>query len=246
MTPVYYGERKGIMRKSYVVSVVLVTTFAFGALAAARAGAAEFLLAEWLVSGLGVITELKVESGVELLLEDPSNGLAVLCSALFVGWVGPNSLEFISEVLTLAGGVGSSLECVAQKGCESSPSPLLTFVNLSEIEVELMIEGTEIFFVSLFLPHSGGGNPGWKMECTVLDRKTIYECSAPEIVAELKLEEATKLFWAFSEAFTLLATGKGVTCVKEFTEVVLNLEAQGGIKLVEGGELTASSEGVVS
>ncbi len=236
------------MRRPYIVSIVLAAAFAFGALAAAQAGAVEFLLAEWLVNGQAATTELKVESGVELELEDPETlfgRLAVLCSALFVGWVGPNSLGFISEVLTLAGGVGP-LECVSQAACESSPHPLLTFLNFSETEVELMIEGTEIFFVNLFLPHSGGGNPGWKLECNQLGTKIIYECSAPEIVTELKLEEATKLFSTFSEGFTLLATGKNVTCVKGLMEVTMNLEARASIFLTEGSELTASSEGVVA
>ena len=124
------------MKKSQVLGIALLALFAFGALTATSAMAVT-LLAEWLVGGAAVTTELTTTTTGELLLEDtkvPIIGKAsVLCSGIFDGWVGPNSLDFISEVLT-SGGVavsnagtltGESLTCTAQTGCETSTSPLV-------------------------------------------------------------------------------------------------------------------------
>jgi len=213
-----------------------------------------FLLAEWLASGAAVTTNLSTETTHELLFEDVNTAIgkvAVLCSGFLDGWVGPNSLGWVSEVLNLAGEAisttaltGLALECTAQGGCESSSAPKVWLLNLGwETEVELM-EQAGTFFTLLSLPHSGGGNPGWELECLVLGIATVDECTASENAAELALEGAS-LLAKLSLAYTELAEAKLVTCSQGGEESGI-FEGEGSIALKAGGELTASSEGSVS
>jgi hypothetical protein len=85
------------MRKIQLLGVAMVALFAFGALTAMSASAANvYLLAEWLVGGTAVTTQLLIEMSGELLMEDTKGALGaplmVLCSLILDGWVGPNSL----------------------------------------------------------------------------------------------------------------------------------------------------------
>lgn len=228
--------------------------FALGVLAASPASAVTFLLAVWLANGVEVLTALKAEgtSIGELLLEDTKVPLAgkvvILCSGVGLGLIEPNSLYIVSESLTLAGAaisstplVGEGLTCANEENCAE---PLLWPVNLPwEGEVELM-EDTTTFFAALLFPHTGGGNPGWEVQCSILGVTTTDECTAPESVVELKLE-GTTLLAVTSEAFTELAGLKLGTCSLGGAESAV-LEGEAQITLVEGGELTASSEGAVS
>ena len=230
------------------MAVALFALLAFGVLTAGSASAVTFLLAEWLVGGIAVATELASTTTGELLLEDTALKADVLCSGIFDGWVGPNSLDFISEVLTLAGisqGTmlsGPGLECVAQTTCAGSPPPLIWAVNLPwESEAELMEDEGKTFFVDLLFNTS---NVGYELECTVLGVKASDECAVSMTSAELSLEGATLLL-RFSEAFTLLAEAKLATCTFAGGETGV-IEDEGAFALTGGGELTASSEGVVS
>lgn len=170
-----------------------------------------------------------------------------------MGWVGPNSLDWISEVLSLTGGAvnttalaASGLTCATVSGCEAAHPVTVWAVNLGwQTEVELMESETlGTFFAILVLPHEGGGNPGYELECTVLGVKSSDECTATIGAIELKLE-GTNLLGNFSEAFTELAGLKLGNCSLGGTETGV-IEGEGTITLAEGGELTASSEGVVS
>jgi hypothetical protein len=241
------------MKHFKLLGVAMLAVFAFGAIMAVSASAATFLLAEWLVGGTAVSTELLTETTGELLLEDtkvPLLGKAiVLCSGILDGWVGPNSLDWVSEVLTLGGAAtsptvltGTAVECTNQENCEE---PLLWAVNLGwETEVELM-EDSGNWFINLILPHSGGGNPGWEIECMKsLIGAITDECTATEAGSELTLS-GTTLLGNFSEAFNELAGIKLGNCSLGGTESGV-VEGGGAIVLNEGGELTASSEGVVS
>jgi hypothetical protein len=240
------------MKRFQLLGVAMLALLAFGAILATAASAQTFLLAEWLVGGVAVATELLVETTGELLLSDTALKAMVLCSGILDGWVGPNSLDFITEVLSLSGGpiaqtvlAQTPLLCEAQEGCMTSgETPNVWAINLPwESEVELMEDGTT-FFADLILPHSGGGNPGWTVECTILGVKSEDECKAPEGVTELKLEGST-LLGVFSEAFTELAGAKLATCSFAGGETGI-VEGEGVEKLSETGELTASSEGIVS
>jgi hypothetical protein len=89
------------MKKSQMVFVALVAMFAFGALTVESASAVTFLLALWLAKGVAVTEPLTAEVEGELTFEDTAAGAAVLCSVILSGWVGPESLGEISEVLEL-------------------------------------------------------------------------------------------------------------------------------------------------
>jgi len=236
------------------MGVTLFALLAFGVLTAASASAAPtFLLAEWLVGGTAIATggELASTTTGELLLEDTALKADVLCSGIFDGWVGPSSLDFISEVLNLAGepqGIpaltGKSIACVAQTTCAGSPAPVVWAANLPwETEVELMEDEGKVFFADLLTAKNGGG-VGYELECTVLGVKASDECVATTGVSELSLE-GTTLLGRFSKAFTLLAEAKLGTCTFAGGETG-EVEGEGIFTLVGGGELTASSETSVS
>ncbi len=241
------------MKRIQILGAALVAVFAFGVLVAASASAVTFLLAEWLVGGVAVTTELLVETSGELLLEDtnvPLLGKAmVLCSGIFDGLVQPNSLDWVTEVLTLSGTSvsstplsGTALTCTNQENCEE---PLVWAIGLPyETEVELM-EDSGTFFADLLLAKGTGGEVGYEIECmkSVIGAITD-ECKTSEGVAELKLE-GTNLVGVFSEAFTTLAGAKLANCTQGGTESGI-VEGEGVEKLNEGGELTASSESSVA
>jgi hypothetical protein len=214
----------------------------------------KFLAAEWLVGGVAVTAELATETTGELLFEDTkatTGKVAILCSGIFDGWVGPSSLGWVSEVLNLSGEAisttpltGLALECTAQEGCESSGAPKAWPVNLGwETEVDLMEQGGTFFDV-LTLPHSGGGNPGWEFECLVIGIAVTDECTASQDVAQLTLE-GTSLLDKTSAEFDESAEVKLATCSLGGEESGV-VEGEGPIVLKAGGELTASSEGSVS
>ncbi|HEX4115277.1 MAG TPA: hypothetical protein VHY18_05330 [Solirubrobacteraceae bacterium] len=90
------------MRKIQLLGVALLALFVFAAFTAVSASAANvYLLAEWLVGGSAVTTELLVEMSGELLMEDTTGALGapvmVLCSWVLDGWMGPNSLGPLTE-----------------------------------------------------------------------------------------------------------------------------------------------------
>jgi len=239
------------------MGVTLFALLAFGVLTAASASAAvTFLLAEWLVGSTAVTTELLTESTGELLLEDTALKSALLCSGILDGWVGPNSLDYISEVLSLSagliaatalGGTSPRLKCEVQEGCAPGAAAEVVAINLGwETEVELMEDGGSTFFVVLFTSTNGSKTVGWTAECTIAGVRAEDACTTPQAAAELTLE-GMNLLANFSEAFTELAELKLANCSVGGTEKgVVESMTPGTIALNEGGELTASSEGVVS
>src|ERR1700683_4363024 len=237
------------MTKFRILGIALVAVFAFGAVLAASASAATFLLAEWLVGGAAVTTELTTEATGELLLEDtkvPLLGKAVvLCSGIFDGWVGPNSLGWISEVLTLAGAAvsntvlsGQALECTGQTSCETNTVVLVWPIGLpSETEVELLEQtGGPLFEVSTVK------NQGFYISsCLVLGISAEDECtSTGGAVAELTLS-GTSLVATASTAIVELNGGELGTCKNGGSETSVT-EGSGTYAVSGGGELTASSE----
>jgi hypothetical protein len=242
------------MRKIQLLGVGLLALFAFGVLTAASASAA-FLLAEWLVGGVAVTVELATTSTGELLLEDNKVPLigkaAVLCSGLFDGWVGPNSLDHISEVLTLGlvavsntPLVGESITCTAQAGCETNTAPLVWPIGFpADTEVELLEQAAGTFFINLITP--AGGALGYEItNCLVLGAAMEDQCTSPQGAAELTLE-GTTLLGKFSQAITELAGLELATCTQGGVKSGV-VEGEGSIVLNAGGELTASSETSVS
>jgi len=213
-----------------------------------------FLLALWLRNGEEITAELPTESSGELLLEDIAAGIGVLCSGLLDGTVGANSADLISELLNLEGVLvkeleaASALKCVTQKG--TCTEPLVWAANLPwPTEVELwqtetaLIHNSTSGFVVLILPHAGGGNPGWEVEC--MNAIPVEEaCTAEVGVFELLLE-GTTLLDDFSEEITLFMGLKLAACTIGGAEKGV-VEGEASTTLTGGGELTASSESAVS
>lgn len=215
----------------------------------------QFLQAEWLVGGTAVASELAIQTSGELLLEDAKalgGKLAVLCSGTLDGWVSSKGLGKVNELLNLSGETisstplsGLALECTSQTGCETGMAAKVWPVGLGwETEASLYEEPGGSYFALLFLPHSGGGKPGWEIECLVLGTTVTDECTASENVSELALE-GTKLLEKLSVAFAELTEIKLLSCSLGGTESGA-VEGESSITLNEGGELTASSEGSVA
>ena len=252
------------MRKFQVLGVALLALFAFGALTAMSASATNtYLLAEWLLNGVAIganETDL-VEIDGTLLLEDTKAVLgspaAVLCTGSGDGWVGPNSLGYGSEVLNAAEEsisttplTGLGLTCVAETGCETNTAPIVYPVGLpGESEVELLEqsgEATALRFIVLGTTKANGGRGGWEIEnCLVLGTAHEDECTATEGVAELTLAAGPVLLALSSKTISELNGAPLATCTASgmATGVV---EGEGTFLVAGGGELAASSEGVIS
>jgi hypothetical protein len=231
------------------VGAALLAVLAMSAMAvASSASATTFLLAFWAVNGTDTTTTVLSESSGELLLENQKSaaGKASLqkCSGIGDGFVGPNSADDATEVLTL-GGIkvsstplsGEFVKCELEAVCESSSKvwpihlPVLT-------EVELWEEGTASGFVDLLLPN-GKGNPGWYIECKTSLLTVSEECTSPESVAELK-NVATGVEVVDSLAFTELMGAKLGLCSGDNEETAV-LEGKGTVTIPGGGVLSASS-----
>jgi hypothetical protein len=153
--------------------------FAFGAMMVSSASAAlTFELAQWLVASSRVAAELLVVSEGELTLKNTATGTQVRCSGLFVGTIGPESLDLTTEVLNLAGEKVTELNglavvctgegtCVKEADAEAWPLklPWLT-------EVELDVE-TGLFYELTF-------GAAYHVLCLVLGISVEKECSAAE------------------------------------------------------------------
>jgi len=237
-----------MMRKIQLLGVAMLALFAFGAFTAVSASAA-YLLAEWLVGGAAVTTELLSEISGELLLEDTKGALGspamVLCSGILDGWVGPNSLGWISEILTLGGVAvsntvlsGQALECTAQTACETNTTVLVWPIGLpSETEVELLEQTGGPFFVVSTVKQQGF----YISSCLVLGVSAEDECtSTGGAVAELTLS-GTSLVATASTAIVELNGGELGTCKNGGSETSVT-EGSGTYAVSGGGELTASSE----
>jgi hypothetical protein len=202
------------MKRNQVLGVVLLAMFAFGVLTAS-ASAVTFLLAQWLFNGAAVTSALLTEAPGELeIVNTNAGGLGVtsklLCSLVLDGWVGPESLDFTSELLNLKGElvsstelVGKTAECVNTTNCEN-PQVWPDGIP-GETEVELMVDGAEEFFVDLIF------NFGWYVECTILGFKVAELCSAEQTAVQLT-NEAAGVDATYSDAFETLAGLKLTIC----------------------------------
>jgi hypothetical protein len=177
--------------KKHILGLALLAVFAFSAVLSASASAEITLLAEWLVNGVGVTTLTSVET----LLVEPTEFLLVTlvlgieavdidCSGRFVGTVGPNGEDEITELLDLAGVnkisnnlVGTGLDCL-----------LLNTIGGSGCNVNELVEfwpdnlpwHTNLFLMEsgAFLDHIFGGGteptePGYHVICATTGTENL-------------------------------------------------------------------------
>jgi len=238
------------MRKFQWFGIAVVAVLLFGVVVASSASAAvTFLLAEWLINGKPIAEgeSFNVEVSGTILMEDKKTLLgasSIECTGIFMGWVGPDGLDLISEVLTASAEPisstplsGLALECKEEAVCAE---PLVWPLHLGwETLLELWEQGSENGFVDLITGESG--NPGWYVICEKTITKPTDECSVPSGAAELGLS-GTTLTGSISEAFTLLMEGSLVECTqsKEQSGIV---ESVGAATVTSGtNTISASSE----
>ncbi len=236
------------MNELKILCVALFAVFAFCAIATAAAGAVEFLLAEWLVNGNPVTSTLLVNAEGEVLIAEtiPIINIKIdaLCSGIGVGTIGPNGEGTGTELLDLSGTLVSStplvepgLTCTNTENC---PEPLAWADNLPwQGLLELMVDGTETFFVGL--ASKAGGTIGYHLVC--MGSSGLEDlCTATEAIGKVT-NTAEGLDGEASEAFAELAGLKLANCEKAGAETGV-VEGLGFGLLVGSSEsLTASSEG---
>lgn len=197
------------MKRIRILAVALVAVFVASVAVVATASAVEFLLALWLDGGSPVAAQLNVENEGELELVSLNGGklgvkAKILCSGILDGWVAPESLDFLSELLTLTGTVvplaeltGVPLTCTNEENCTT---PEVWAAKMGwETEAELMVDGTETFFTDLIL------NGGWYVQCLVLGVTISETCTSPETAVKLTNEANGTIDAEFSDAFQVLA-----------------------------------------
>jgi hypothetical protein len=192
-------------------------------------------------------------SASTLLLEDKKAGILgersdIVCSDIRDGTINSNGAGLINTFLNLAKEEvsktalsGLALEgCTSEALCAKESDIKLWAVKLPwTTTLELMVDGTETFYVEL-IASSGSGNPGWYIECLILGVTVQDECTGVEAVTKMTAE-APNMDALFEEAFAELAEVKLGTCTKGGAETA-TVEGLGTISLVGGGTLTASSE----
>jgi hypothetical protein len=205
----------------------------------------EFLLALWLEGSTPVTTILPVEAEGELELVSLNAAnlkitTKLLCSGIFDGWIGPESLGAASELLTLGGVAepltpltGTALLCTNDGNCTE---PEVWAAGLPwEGEVELAeVLGVGSFFVGI------GFKGGWYAQCLILGVTASETCEAPESVGELTNETNGTVDGTTSDAFTQLMGYKLGNCTSGGAE---SAELNGlGILLESGVSISVSSE----
>jgi hypothetical protein len=228
------------MRKLHLFGVALAAILVVGVMTAASASALEFLLAEWLVNGNPITTELSVVTEGELLLEETVLGIKIdaLCSGKLVGTIGPTGADLITELQNLVGTkigvelVEPGIECVNDSNC---PEPLAWADKLPWVtELELMEDAGGPFFADLFLA------VGYHIVC--MGSGTSDLCESAVSAAKVTNEAGGVLDAEFSEPFTELAGLELGNCATAGAKSAI-VEGLGTVKLLEAGTLTVSSEG---
>jgi len=235
------------MKRFHLMLAALLALFAVSAVAVSAASAVEFLLALWLEGGSPVTSILLVESEGELELTGLNAGnlkikVKVLCSGILDGWVGPESLDFISELLVLGGTraiptatlTGEALLCTNIENCTE---PEVWADVPFESEVELMVDGAETFFVDLLF------KAGYYVQCLVAGVTIAELCEQTEAnpgIVKLTNEANGTVDGEFLDSFQTLGGGVLGTCTLGGAE---SSEVSGlGITLETGVSLSVSSE----
>jgi hypothetical protein len=237
------------MKRYQLLGLALVAVFAFSAIVASAAGAVEFLLAEFLEAGAKITTAKASDSEGELELKSLNGGgfgveSIALCSGIFDGTTGPGSTDELTKLLNLAGTEigstplsGTALTCTNDKNCTE---PKAYAVGLPyKTELELMVDGSETFFVDLLT--SASKKVGYYVECLVLGASIAEECTVETSAVKQTNESNGTVDGEFSDAFQVLAGLKLATCTLGGSEEG-EVNGLGFTLLTSGTALTVSSE----
>jgi hypothetical protein len=212
----------------------------------------EFLLAEYLLNGVGLTSTLLVETSGELELKNTKAPVigkaAVLCSGILVGDIGEDGADDVTEVLNLEKVAisstslsGEALLCTDDENCESAKVwpvglPWLSLLQLWET-LTATIGGLNSGF-GVLLTSQKGSAVGWYVECTVLGVKADEECTTATGVSSAT-NVTGGVDGTFSDSFTESMGLKLAECSgnKEETGVV---EGLGTTAPPSGDTLTVS------
>jgi len=177
------------MRKLHILGLALFAVFAFGALSAVSAFAAEEGEMLWLLNGSeSLVGEKAVETTGEINLID-STGAEILCSGIFDGTVEPGTMnDLITEILTLEktalplvsflGGTAlGSITCVFTKPglCTGAVGGLIWVmpINLPWKTLLELISGSTVDQFT----EGTGGLPGYEITCNTFLGEVTVSCT---------------------------------------------------------------------
>jgi hypothetical protein len=179
------------MRKSYAFGLALMAIFSMGAIISSAASAE---VALWLHNGADITTGTLATQSTGLLeltdLGATGGAVTVNCDGILDGWVGPEGLDEISEVLTL-GGVKNTenlIECEVVTGkegaCQTSMLANVIPKGLPWLsQLELMATGAEEY---LDVVTSAAPKFGYKVICLTILGETPDECLQETATQTLK------------------------------------------------------------
>jgi hypothetical protein len=193
------------MRKIHMVGLALMAVFAFSAVMAANASAAEWLCKEGGVfKACAAAREVASEGTLKLSDATLLGTITVECSGTNEGTVGTGAKDTITAILDLAK-MTSVIECTVTGGATLCTAPALAeAVNLPW--------STSLLSTTIDdLTTSGVGNPGWHILC-----KNGTEDTCTKALAELTMKNETvggvelvdALFNAAENATCLNGNGK--------------------------------------
>lgn len=238
------------MRKFYTLGLALAAVFAFCAMAAATAFAVN---PEWLINGNAVTALTSVVTTGELLLEDMNVPLIGAAGATckggsFVGSVGPNGEDEITEVLNAAGeALGQGLTapnfiCTGEGACAAEADVELKPENLPwHTQLELNASGQIVDH--LFGTGAAGGEPAWDvMNCLTPFGAQGDLCEGLNfaLVENMLTNGVSDLLANFEEA----APTEAATCEKGGAGSGLLNSLGTGLISALTGELTVSGDGI--
>jgi hypothetical protein len=157
------------MHRYRVLGVVLLAVCALSAVASSSSFAAE-----WLVGGAKILMALPSKTTAEVLFEDKGSGVAIVCSMILDGTIGPGGGDSVTAILTLAGvevTKAAPLLCKRQAVCEESAVDIEWFPSGLPWKTTLILLTT--LFEDLFFSAS------YEFSCLVLDVEVGDECTTP-------------------------------------------------------------------
>jgi hypothetical protein len=220
------------MRGIYL-TVLMLAVPVFSLFFIASAFAAETLLAEWLLSGVAVTSDLAEERG-ELLLEDLNNGVAVLCSFALDRVLEADGFGLVTEVLTLGGARvalgGAGLTCLGEKNCVAEED--------AELWPERLPWLTQAILFETFMDDDISGL-GWYILCLAPVILTVTE---EECVVETSMFSTDKnVTEGVEEEFNLENEGEEAKCAGGTVRDGM-IASDSVLIPAGGGTLTISSE----